>query len=195
MCVAQHESVTLDATSYTQCAALLFIVEALLYMPANSTAVNWLRFISFAACAFFDNFVVAFLALEATVSRPWRSAALSAAVSACYLVYVSLLPTSADCAWCGVHFPKPGIEYAYIVAAAVYVAIGGRAAGQRRSQPAGAAGCGFRPRPAASAWCFTLAFAYGVSAIGLLGLDQWGLDAGFCLIDVRSWLASAECAR
>ena len=34
-----------------------------------------------------------------------------------------------------------------------------------------------------------------VLAIGLLGLDQWGLDAGFCLIDVRTWRACAECAR
>ena len=131
--------------------------------------------------------MVAFLCDPAAARAPWRAVGISACISAAYLGYVALLPTSNTCGWCGVHYPKPGIEYPYLVASAVYGAIGG-IAWKQPSAPSPTIEVS-RVRPAAAYWALTLSVAYGVAGAGVLILDQWGSDVGYCMINVRAGTA------
>ena len=121
---------------------------------------------------------------------------MSALLSGAYLLYVSLIPTSASCAWCGVHYPKPGIEYPYFVAASIYAAIAINTARASRNDEtqvkAAPPKCRLRGRPAVVGWACTLTAAYGLASAGTFILDQWGSDAGYCLINVRSCCLSCR---
>ena len=90
-----------------------------------------------------------------------------------YLVYILALDTNGvRCAWCGIHFPKAGVEFPYFAQALLFVLIGVLA---RKGKTWGR----FRPRPAAVWWCAFEAVAYGLAAVGLTVLHYAGRDSGF----------------
>ena len=173
---------------------VLFVVTTAVFrvqhLSTHGDAANVAAYMSYAFYAMIDNYVLAFLCFEPPsllasaggrrrAARWFLQPAAVAAIASflIYLIYVSSLTTKATCAWCGIHFPKPGIEFAYAAQTALFVAAallakrGKRVCGKR-----------IRLRPAVLYWSVFEAVAYGLAAIGLAILHFSGHDSGYCFL-------------
>ena len=90
-------------------------------------------------------------------------------------------PPNPDCDFCGIHYPKRGVEWPYSIITAAFVVVG--ALGYFHIEIGW-----FRPRPAIAYWAALLFVPYGFSALAIAALDsmQEGkdleLDWPFCVL-------------
>lgn len=90
--------------------ALLFVLQAVAWvLPKDVRAFHYIEYSIFALCTFADLVLVIHISLPRDV-RLWVSFTISATITVAMFVYVQLLSTSTDCDWCGIHYPRPGIE-------------------------------------------------------------------------------------
>lgn len=181
------DAVTIMPVYYTfsQTVVLLILFQIFIYLPEPTPLIRELRFLSFALCTWCDNFPIFYLIRRGDRAGRGATAALACCtlVATSFLVYTWVLPTADDCSWCGVHFPKPGIEIPYYTASATYILFAILARRRERT-------CGFVFRRAMWPWCVAMSIPYGVSAFGITILQYWGLDAGYCIIDFCAFVYS-----
>eukprot|EP00051_Salpingoeca_urceolata_P012215 m.151510 g.151510 ORF g.151510 m.151510 type:complete len:668 (-) comp17413_c0_seq2:218-2221(-) len=166
-----------------QLLVLLFVVQTFAWLsPPNDTLFDTIQHVVFAVCMFCDLVLVVHMSLPVSTSL-WVSAALSGVVAVGMFLVVQLLGTPTDCPWCGIHFPRPGIEYAFVVLAALFL-FTGVVSQLHRSKLFHCTY--FSPRSAIFVWCMNLTFSYGVSAVGLWLLHNgYGpTELGYCLLDI-----------
>lgn len=159
---------------FCQASCVYFLIELVVFLSSTDNPIfDYIGFWIFAICAFMDNFVVLYLSFNCKKSAT-AAMFFSFLISAALLTYIYLDPQSCRCPWCGMHFPKPGIEVPYAIFTLWYSITAVFA-----SRPSLAV-----PRPAAVIWCVFVALAYGCATIGLFLLRYTGADVGYCLINL-----------
>lgn len=158
-------------------ACILFIVEAIVYIPTENWFLTFIRYLLLSLDTLFDNFIVVYMCLSHRKS-PWRAVLISSLISVVYLIYALAINSSSEnCPWCGIHFPNSEIMYPYLAASLIYIAIFVYTVSGMRCW-------GIEPRPNVAWWCFHLAVYYITVGLGLFLLTHIGADAGYCIVDV-----------
>lgn len=161
---------------------LLFFLQAAAWLLPKQSPYDKLSTTVFALCTFVDLAPVIHMT-RPTGARFWTSLLLAGLLAVGLLAFVILLRTTETCEWCSLHFPRPGVQYAYTLFGLYFLTVGVMSRYRLRAWP-----MRLPPRPALAPWAFTLSFTYLLSALGLWLLNSKVnsnlQEAAFCMLDI-----------
>ena len=162
---------------------LLFFLQAAAWLLPRESPYDKLSNTIFALCTFVDLAPVIHMTRPSGV-RFWTSMLAAGLLALGLLIFVVLLRTNTTCEWCSLHFPRPGVQYAYTLFGLYFLTVALMSRNRIRLWPMKQP-----PRPALAPWAFTLCFTYLLSALGLWLLNSNHVgsnlqEAAFCMLDI-----------
>ena len=169
----------------------VFVVQTFGWvLPKPSLSFSAATFVVFSCCVFTDTFFV-FHLLRPPTSGVRLTIALSAATALACLGSLYALPgpmPDTDCAYCCIHYPKPGIEIIWGIVGAANMWLAVCAEMRWAVVPCLPKTWTPVPRRALSAWCALMSVPYVASsvALSLLHYVDAHMDSGWCLLFVAN---------